>query len=355
MAKIGFLQKTIEEQNLDGILVFNPANRRYLSGFTGSTGYVVLTSSEQFFLCDFRYKEQARLECPDFDLVSIRGTQDLFTHLNERGLVRLAVEQDFMTLNFATELADHGITVAAGVDGDLQELRRIKEAQELKSIRRACEITDQAFEYILGEIKPGITEAEIDFKLQTFMRHFPEVEKMAEKFIVASGPRGSMPHGIASARPIQKGEFITMDFGCNVGGYWSDVTRTVCLGKADSKQREIYQIVLAAQEEALRVVKPGLTGRDVDSAARAVIEAAGYGQYFGHGLGHSFGLDIHESPRFAQNTEGDLILQAGMVMTVEPGIYLPGWGGVRIEDDIIITVDGHINLTGASKELIEIV
>lgn len=355
MAKIKDLRRIISEQNLDGILVFNPSNRRYLTGFTGSTGYVILTATESLFFCDFRYVEQAKVECSGFTIISIRGAEDLFAYLQTQKISCLGVEKDFLTLNFARQLEGYDVQIACGIDEDLRKLRRIKNPTELKAIRRACEITDQAFEYILQEIKVGITEAEIDFKLQTFMRKFPEVEKMAEKFIVASGPRGSLPHGIATTRTIQQGEFITLDFGCNVAGYWSDVTRTVCLGKADSKQKEIYQIVLAAQEEALRVVKPGLTGKEVDRAARSVIEAAGYGEYFGHGLGHSFGLDIHESPRFAQNPEGDLLLEVGMVMTVEPGIYVPGWGGVRIEDDIIITVDGHINLTGARKELIELV
>lgn len=349
------LQNLIKAENLDAILIFGPANRRYLSGFTGSTGYVLLTENKQIFFADFRYKEQAQLECPSFELVSIRDSSDLFSYLNEHGLVKLGVELEVSTLSFAKELEKAGCQVVFGVDQALRELRMVKSSQELSRIRRACEITDQAFEYILTEIKVGITEAEIDFKLQSFMRSFPEVEKMAERFIVASGPRGSLPHGVASARVIQSGELITMDFGCNVEGYWSDVTRTICLGRADAKQKEVYSIVLAAQTEALRVAKAGLTGREVDQAARTVIEAAGYAQYFGHGLGHSFGLEIHESPRFAQNVEGDLYLQPGMVMTVEPGIYLPGWGGVRIEDDLIITVDGVINLTRAKKELVEIV
>ncbi|HWQ30545.1 MAG TPA: Xaa-Pro peptidase family protein [Negativicutes bacterium] len=355
MSKTKVIQQFLKETGLDAALIYYPTNRRYLSGFTGSTGYVLLNPVARRFLSDFRYLEQARNECNGYEIISIKGEDDLLAYIKEQKITRLGVERDFMTLRFADALRIiGGVEILEGIDYVLTDLRMIKDDDELFNIRRACRITDLAFRHIITRLHEGMTEAEIDYELQGYMRKFPEVERMAERFIVASGEHGSLPHGVAGARKVKKGEFITMDFGCNCGGYWSDVTRTVCLGKANEKQKEIYSIVSAAQLAAMDMVRAGLTGNQVDAAARNVIEKAGYGKYFGHGLGHSFGMDVHEAPRFARNALGDITLKPGMTMTVEPGIYIPGWGGVRIEDDIIITESGCINLTGASKELIEI-
>lgn len=355
MSIIKHLQKFIEESDIDAILVYHPSNRRYLTGFTGSTGYVLLTLSDKIFFSDFRYVEQAEEECKDYEIKSIVDEKDVFIYLKENSICKLGVEKNFMSLNFAEDLIRQGnIQEILGIEDKLSEFRMIKDDEEIIKISRACEITDLAFEYIITQIYEGMTEHEINFKLQSFMRRFPEVESMAERFIVASGERGSLPHGLASSKKIKNGEFITIDFGCNCGGYWSDVTRTICLGKANTKQKAIYSTVLDAQKAAIEFIKAGISGREVDRIARDIIEKAGYGQYFGHGLGHSFGLDIHEAPRFAQNDQGDILLKDKMIMTVEPGIYIPGWGGVRIEDDIIVREDGFTNLTGASKELIEI-
>lgn len=356
MSKVDYLQQYIIDNKLDGMIVYSPNNRRYLSGFTGSTGYLFLTPNSKLFFSDFRYIEQATNQCKDYEIISIKSEEDIFKYIKKKNILTLGVEKEFMTLTFSDNLFNiSGVKEVIGIDSLLANLRMIKSEDEISKIQRACEITDLAYEYVLSKIKAGITELEIDFELQTYMRRYPEVEKMAERFIIASGERGSLPHGIASDRHVNSGEFITMDFGCNCDGYWSDVTRTVCLGKADSQQREIYYIVLEAQKAAIKHVRAGMIGREVDKVARDVIEKAGYGKYFGHGLGHSLGLDIHESPRFAQNSQGDIILKEGMIMTVEPGIYIPGFGGVRIEDDIVITQDGCINLTGASKELIELI
>ncbi|MEA4962334.1 M24 family metallopeptidase [Lutispora sp.] len=355
MRKSNYVQKFAAEADLDAALIYCPANRRYLSGFTGSAGYVLITPISKNFFSDFRYIEQAQGECNGYEIIPIKGEDDVLAYLKEKKIGKLGVERDFMTLRFADALRIiSGVQILSGIDDQIVNLRMIKDDAELSRIRRACEITDLAFEHVITQIREGMTEAEIDLELQSYMRKFPEVERMAERFIVASGEHGSLPHGIAGARKVRNGDFITMDFGCNCGGYWSDVTRTVCLGKANAKQKEIYSIVHSAQQAAINMVRAGITGRQADKAARDVIEKAGYGKYFGHGLGHSFGLDIHEAPRFAQNTQGDITLKPGMTMTVEPGIYIPGWGGVRIEDDIIITENGCINLTGACKDLIEI-
>ena len=349
------LQKTILERELDAILVFGPANRRYLSGFVGSTGYAVITKDANDFLVDFRYWEQAAEQCPGWNVVKITEEADLFRYLCEHKITKLGLEKNYVTLRFSELLSrECGIITSEGVDDVLTKLRMVKDEDELRRIKRACEITDLAFEHVLTKICEGMTEAEIDCIRQGYMRAYPEVDGRAPRFIVASGEHGALPHGIAGERRIQKGDLITMDFGCNCLGYWSDVTRTVCLGKANEKQKEIYYITLEAQEAAIKAVKAGKTGKEIDTVARNVITAAGYGEYFGHGLGHSFGLEIHEVPRCSQNLACDIPLEPGMIMTIEPGIYIPGFGGVRIEDDIVVTKDGCMNLTKAAKGLIEL-
>lgn len=349
------LQETLKERGLDAILVFGSANRRYLSGFAGSTGYAVITEDRSDFLVDFRYWEQAAEQCPGWNIVKITGEADVFSYLKEHCIGKLGLEKNFVTIRFSELLlTECGITAVEGIDDVLTKLRMVKDEEELSKIKRACEITDLAFEHILTQIREGMTEAEIDCILQGYMKAYPEVDGMAPRFIVASGEHGALPHGIAGERRIQKGDLITMDFGCNCLGYWSDITRTVCLGKANEKQKEIYYITLKAQEAAIAAVRPGKTGKEIDTVARDVITMAGYGEYFGHGLGHSFGLEIHEVPRCSQNLACDIPLETGMIMTIEPGIYIPGFGGVRIEDDIVVTKDGCINLTKAAKELIEL-
>lgn len=353
--RVNKLQKILEERQLDAVLVFSPANRRYLSGFAGSTGYSVIMKEKQDFLVDFRYWEQASLQCPGWQIVKISGEADVFSYLSERKIRKLGVEKDFVTLRFMEAMTSAcGKIETTGIEDVLIELRMVKDEEELKCIRRACEITDLAFDHVLTQIREGMTEAEIDCVLQGYMRAYPEVDFMADRFIVASGEHGALPHGIAGSRQVKKGDLITMDFGCNCLGYWSDVTRTVCLGTANEKQKEIYYITLEAQEAAIQGVVAGKTGREIDRIAREVIVDAGYGEYFGHGLGHSFGLEIHEMPRCSQTLACDIPLQAGMIMTIEPGIYIPGFGGVRIEDDIVVTEEGCINLTKAAKTLIEL-
>lgn len=349
------VQEWIKEQGLDAALVYSPANRRYLSGFAGSTGYALLTEHETYFLVDFRYWEQAGRQCPGWEIVKIFQEADVFAWLKEHQVQRLGVEKEFMTLCFFERLKQFcGIMDTEPVDRLLTELRMVKDEEEIKKIRRACEITDLAFAHVLTKIAEGMSETDIDRILQDYMRQYPEVDCMADRFIVASGAHGALPHGIAGARKICKGDFITMDFGCNCQGYWSDVIRTVCLGKASETQKEIYEITLEAQRAAIAAAAPGKTGKEIDGVARDVISQRGYGEYFGHGLGHSFGLEIHEAPRFSQNQACDIPMEPGMIMTVEPGIYLPGFGGVRIEDDILVTQTGCENLTKAAKELIEL-
>lgn len=354
MSRTFALNRFIAEQGLDAILITDPMNRRYYSGFTGSTGYLLLLPAVDCFVADFRYVTQAKEQCHGFDILSIDPVYTLFDLLRRHHIVRLGVEENSISVAFARQLRDCGVTKLVGVDAIPRRDRQIKDAEELNSIQRACEITDRAFEHLLGRITVGMTEWDIDMVLRSFMQRESGVERMADTFIVASGERGCMPHGVATNKKIQKGELITIDFGCNYRGYWSDVTRTVCVGGANDWQREIYGYVLEAQQRAITEMCAGKAGRELHLTAWNHIDAAGYGKQFGHGLGHSFGLDIHESPRCALTTEGDILLEAGMIMTVEPGIYIEGKGGVRIEDDVVITAEGCRLLSHCNRQLIEL-
>ena len=259
-SRVARLQAYLKQESLDAAFVFDSDNRRYLSGFRGSTGYVVVTQKNALFFTDFRYTQQAGEQCPGLEIVSIRSEADVISYLASHTLRRLGLVEAETSVRLYKALKtgiEHLETAA--IDSELLRLRMVKDAQECASIRRACEITDLAFSAMCKMIRPGMTEAEVDRFLQDYMRGFPEVERMAERFIVASGPRGSMPHGLASDRTICDHEFVTVDFGCNCGGYWSDVTRTVCVGEPNAKQREIYETVLAAQNAAILLAAPGKT------------------------------------------------------------------------------------------------
>ncbi|MGL5514812.1 MAG: M24 family metallopeptidase, partial [Sporomusa sp.] len=263
---------------------------------------------------------------------------------------RIGFESDFVTWQVYQQLASC-LPAIELVPVQLDCLRMIKDRQELALLTTAVEIADRAFDQALHMIKPGVTELEIAFELEYRMRKLG-AEKPAFDTIVASGVRGSLPHGRASNKVIEAGELVTIDFGAVYQGYHSDMTRTVAVGKATDKQRDIYAVVLAAQLAGIGAVKAGKTGKEIDHIARQIITAAGYGEYFGHGLGHGVGLFIHEDPRLSP--AGDIKLAKGMVTSVEPGIYLPDWGGVRIEDLVVVTTAGCTVLTASSKDLIEL-
>jgi len=235
--------------------------------------------------------------------------------------------------------------------GDVDALRQIKSEEELEYLEKAEAIGDLAFEKILTILKPGMTELEVAAELEYQMKK-AGAENFSFSTIVASGLNSSMPHAIPGEKKLEEGDFVTMDFGCTYKGYCSDMTRTVVLGKASEKQKEIYNTVLKAQLAALDAIKAGVTGKSVDKVARDIITEAGYGECFGHGLGHSVGLFIHEEPRLSP--AGETVLEENMIETVEPGIYVPGFGGVRIEDMVAVTKDGCKNFTHSPKELIEI-
>ncbi|MCG0239061.1 MAG: Xaa-Pro peptidase family protein [Firmicutes bacterium] len=355
MNRLQRLRATLAEKGLDGLLVQKPENRRYLSGFTGSAGVLLVTARGAHLLTDFRYTEQAAAQAPDFQIHRTGDggyVETLVPLLQQEGVRRLGFESDYVTVDahaaYQKALGDAGVELVPAA-GLVERLRQIKDPEEVAAIRRAAAIADAAFQHILGYIRPGVTEREVALELEFFMKR-QGASALAFDTIVASGPRSSLPHGVASDRVIGRGEFVTLDFGCVYQGYCSDMTRTVMVGEPDEKQREIYEIVLTAQRLGVEAARPGITGRELDAVCRDYIAQRGYGEYFGHGTGHGVGLYIHEEPRVSQR--GETVLEPGHVVTIEPGIYLPGWGGVRIEDLVVITETGAEVLSQSPKDLI---
>ena len=351
-------RELLRARGLDAALTARPANIRYISGFAGTESYLYLSAERAVILTDSRYTLQAEKEGKDCQVRTIgkgSGYGELLAQLlSEDGVRTLGFEEDALLYGTAAELQEKSGLPAGQwkpLAGALSTLRAVKSAEEIRKIEEAERIGDAAFSYILEELRPGVTELQIAAKLEYFMKSHG-AEGTSFDTIAASGLHSAMPHAVPADKPLEKGDFVTMDFGCRYQGYCSDMTRTVVIGKADARQREIYQVVLEAQETALASLRPGMTGAEGDWLARAVIEEAGYGEYFGHGLGHSVGLEIHEKP--ALSTREKTVLAPGMIETVEPGIYIPDFGGVRIEDMVVLTEDGVRNLTASPKELIEL-
>ena len=327
----------LERYDLDAMLLTGEANRFYASGFhsAGTDGVALVTRKKAYYFTDSRYTEAAGRCVQGAEIREVgpgRGYTVLLTEVLEHERYRKALPCDLVP---AAEL--------------LRQLRTVKDGEELDAMVAAQRIAEKALDVILEEIRPGVTEKEIAARLQYLMLHFG-AENMSFDPIVVSGPNGSLPHGVPGERTIQRGEFVTMDFGCIYHGYCSDMTRTVAVGFATEEMQKVYQTVLSAQQAGIAAARAGVTGRDVDAAARAVIAAAGYGAYFGHSFGHGVGVEIHESPNASPSNEQPL--PAGAVISAEPGIYLPGRLGVRIEDVILLTETGCRNLTKAPKELL---
>ncbi|MEA4848238.1 MAG: Xaa-Pro peptidase family protein [Clostridiaceae bacterium] len=352
--RIHDLRKLMLENKLDGVFVYSGENRRYLSGFTGSTGFLIIGKGSMDFVTDFRYMEQAEAQCKDCNIIIHRGNlmETLAEAITKAGIKKLGIEEDFMTVMFCDGIRKALPGVEPLPAGKIfKKLRIKKDKTEIENIRKAAAIADDGFKHILGYIRPGLSEIEVASELEYFMKK-KGASGTSFDTIAASGVRSSFPHGVASEKIIEETEFLTLDFGCVYNGYCSDMTRTVFIGKAAEKHRKIYDIVLRANIEALKGIRPGITGRAADKIARDVIDRAGYGEYFGHGLGHGVGLAVHEDPRLSML--GDDTLEAGMIVTDEPGIYIPGFGGVRIEDLVLIMETGAEAISKSPKELIEL-
>lgn len=338
----------------DAALIFSEENRRYFTEFPSSDGALAVFSDGALFFTDSRYTEAAA-KCigDEFVLDSSNLYEKLSEIFKEKGVKKVALENDKVTLadfeNIKSKLPEIEFVTTAELSNAIEEIRIVKENSEIEKIKAAQKIAEDAFTHILSFIKPGVTEKEISLELDFYMLSHG-AEAVSFETIAVAGKNSSMPHGVPGNYKVQEGDFITMDFGATVDGYHSDMTRTVCLGEPSEKQKEVYETVLKAQTEALAALKDGITGIEADRIARDIIENAGYGKNFGHGLGHGVGVEIHEAPRLSPKAPHTL--QCGHVVTVEPGIYLPGEFGVRIEDMAIITENGCVNLTACPKELI---
>jgi Xaa-Pro aminopeptidase len=332
------------------LVVSDLTNVRYLCGFTGTAGMAVVTPQEAWFITDFRYQSQAAQQVPDEYSIVIaeRGLWREAARLLKKAKVgRIGFEAEHTSVATLEEI-ESLIKPAQAVSTKrvVEDLRLHKDDDEIAIIRQAVQIIDECFDYICGVMKPGMTEREVSNELLQQMKARGASGSSFET-IVASGQRGALPHGIASDKQLAAGEMITIDMGAVFNGYCSDCTRTVSLGKVSREQQKIYETVWRAQTEAAVALKPGLSCRAADAVARKVIDEAGYGEYFGHGLGHGVGLEIHEQPRLSKLGKGTL--KPGMIVTCEPGIYIEGVGGVRIEDMLVITKDGAETLTRARK------
>lgn len=352
--RIQRLRGLMQEQGLKALLITNATNRMYMTGFTGSSGYVVMTEERAILLTDFRYMTQAPQQAVGYEVIehAPKAMETVKGLLAKAGLTKLGFEQNDMTYGVYQACAGtlSGIELVP-TDSMVEELRMVKDEGELAIMQEAAELADRTFEYVVGVLKPGMRELDIALEIEMYVRAHGAASTSFET-IVASGERSALPHGKASDKIIGTNQFVKLDFGAYYKGYCSDITRTVVLGSPTDKHREIYSIVLEAQLETLDRIRPGMTGREADAVARDVIKRYGYGDLFGHGTGHGLGMEIHEAPRLSMT--GDVVLTPGMTVTVEPGIYVPGFGGVRIEDDIVITDTGNRRLTQSSKDLIVI-
>ena len=342
------------DRELDAMLVSAPENRQYLSGFTGSAGYLLVSKDRAVLVTDSRYTEQAANQAADWQVRQVRSGWDwLLDWLDETGVSRLGFESTDMTvasyesilkaLKERESLAEVSLVAASGM---AEDQRTVKDSRERAMLQKAIDASDGAMEAVCPEIREGMTEREVAWRMEVAMRDLG-ADGISFDTIVAAGPNGAMAHHRPSDRPIARGEPIVIDMGARAGGYCSDITRTVVVGEPDDTFRKVYDTVLGAQLTAINTVKTGMTGEECDALARTVIAEAGYGDNFGHSLGHGVGLAVHEFPRVGPRSPD--VLQRDTVFTVEPGIYITGWGGVRIEDIVALEDDGAVALSKASK------
>ena len=351
MIKLEKLRKEMINLNIDGLLITNEFNRRYMTDFTGTAGVAIVSKDDAVFITDFRYTEQAKKQVKEFRIIQHEGVlaKEVAKQTEQLRIKTIGFEKDTMTYGMFETYKSLLKADLIPVSGVIEKIRLIKTEQEINIIKVACEIADHAFTHILGFIKPGLTELEVSNELEFFMRKQGATASSFDT-IVASGVRSALPHGVATDKVIEKGDLVTLDFGALYNGYVSDITRTIAVGEPSDQLKEMYDIVLQSQLLAVEQVGPGMTGIQADSIARDYLTSKGYGEAFGHSTGHGIGLEVHEGP--ALSFRSDTLLQPNMVVTVEPGIYLPGIGGVRIEDDIVITETGNEKLTHSKKELI---
>ena len=348
------LRGKLREKELDALLVSTPENRRYVSGFTGTAGYLLVSQDQALLATDFRYTQQAATQSPAFEVIKTDSDWSwLLDFLRMRGIRKLGFESHHMTVatykqvtDALRELPGPEVPNAVATADIIESLRTVKDQDELTLLQNAIDVADKAMEAVGPTIEPGETERGVAWRLEKAMREIG-ADGLSFDTIVAAGPNGAMPHHKPTNRPIEPGEPVVIDMGASVGGYCSDISRTVCAGEPDETFRKVYDTVLAAQLTAIATVQPNMNGGQADNLSRVVIAEAGYAENFGHSLGHGVGLAVHEYPRVGPKSTHPL--EEGMVFTVEPGIYISGWGGVRIEDIVLLEKDGARVLTGAAK------
>jgi len=344
------LRQKLEENQLEAILVSQTENRRYLSGFTGSAGLLLVSKTRAILATDFRYTEQAQAQAPDFDIVRIEGEpQKWFPDLiSSAGAKKIGFEANDISFSTYRKLvAAEGEKELVPTEELVESLRMMKDEKELEFIIRAVELAEAALEQVLPRISPGKTEREVAWQIEKSLRERGS-ESVPFELIVASGPNSALPHARPTDRPLLPGEPVVIDVGARWEGYTSDITRTIILGNDDSAFARIYDLVLGAQLTAIATIAAGMSGEQADALARTVIEQGGYGQAFGHGLGHGVGLATHELPRLGRGSS--TVLSDGMVFTIEPGIYIAGWGGVRIEDTVVME-RGKVRVLSQTKKV----
>lgn len=346
----------MEQNSIDSFFVSKPANVRYISGYTGDDSFLLITNKEKFFITDPRYTEQAAVECPDYKLVNWRlPGNTIGATIAEltatKKYTNVAFEADEITYEKYKELEEKIRAELIPVKDVIENFRAIKSAKEIDKLRISCDIASRAFEKIIKDIRVGVTEKELASKLS----HYMVMEGADTKpygGILISGARTSLLHGIPSSKALEYGDFVLMDYGCQYDGYLSDMTRTVVVGKATPKQKEVYALEQQMVTDFEAVLKPGTTGLQTYEASIKAVQDTEYFDYHYKGIGHGVGMFVHELPFLGANSTA--VIEEGNVVTVEPGIYIPGWGGVRIEDQVLITKEGYENLISATKELIEI-
>ncbi|MDP5189223.1 M24 family metallopeptidase [Rheinheimera baltica] len=351
--RLAKLQQMMSSLSYQAMLITDPINIRYLSGFSGSAGSLLISAQQRYLITDYRYIEQATLECPDCQIICRdRSAQSLpqciATLLQHEFITRLQLEYNHISVELFMQLQQELPCTVSAASNLTEQLRAIKDGTELKCLRQAAWIGDTALAWLLPQLQVGMTERDAANLLQQKI-YALGADELAFPTILLSGPRSALPHGKPSLRCFEKGDWILLDFGARVEGYRSDMTRTVILGEASNEQQQFYHTVLTAQQAALGAVKPSVTGHQLDQIAQSVLTQSPYAAYVGEGLGHGVGLALHELPLMRRGCLVQLL--AGMVVTIEPGLYKPGFGGVRIEDDIVITQHGYELLTHSSRQL----
>jgi Xaa-Pro aminopeptidase len=353
MSNLNRLREKMERENMPALLVSEITNVGWLSGFTGSSGWVLVTPNDALFITDSRYTLQAGEEVKDMDVAWFASPVEAVDFIAEQakklGITRLGFESQTVTYSTYEDWKSRfgGIELVAAKD-IVSPLRMVKSEDEIQKLREACKVADACFEHVRCMIQPGVQEYDIALDIEFFIRR--QGLELGFSPIVVSGERSARPHGKPSEKRLEKGDFVTMDFGAKVDGYSSDITRTVVVGEATDRHREVYDSVLQAQLAALEAMKPGMNAKDVDKVARDRLAQDNLAQYFGHGLGHGLGRLVHDSGRMSATSKD--VLEVGQVWTVEPGVYIEGFGGVRIEDDVVVREGGVEILTSTPKELI---